>query len=120
MTNSTFRRRLRNRSVFPLVNALAMLVLMYVTLYPVLNTIAISFNEGTDAVRGGIGLWPRQFSLKSYQTIFSDEIIFNAFFITVARTVIQTVINVVLTSMLAYALSRREYVLRKFITTRSC
>jgi len=117
MTNSTFRRRLRNRSVFPLVNTLAMLVLMYVTLYPVLNTIAISFNEGTDAVRGGIGLWPRQFSLKSYQTIFSDEIIFNAFFITVARTVIQTVLNVVLTSMLAYALSRREYVLRKFITT---
>jgi putative aldouronate transport system permease protein len=86
-------------------------------MYPVINTIAISFNEGTDAVRGGIGLWPRQFSLISYETIFADEIIFNAFFITVARTAIQTILNVVITSMLAYALSRREYVLRKFITT---
>ncbi len=109
--------RLRKRTVFPYVNALAMILLMFVTLYPVLNTIAISFNEGTDAVRGGIGLWPRMFSMKSYETIFADESIYNAFFITVARTAIQTVLNVVLTSMLAYALSRREYVLRKLITT---
>ncbi|MCE5344565.1 MAG: carbohydrate ABC transporter permease [Eubacteriales bacterium] len=119
MTDTTARRarHRRKRSVFPLVNAVAMILLMFVTLYPVINTVAISFNDGTDAVRGGIGLWPRQFSIKSYETIFSDEIIFNAFFITVSRTAIQTILNVVLTSMLAYALSRREYVLRKFITT---
>lgn len=107
----------RRRSVFPFFNALGMLLLVFVTLYPVINTVAISFNDGTDAVRGGIGLWPRQFSLKSYETIFSDEAIFNAFFITVSRTAIQTVLNVVITAMLSFALSRREYVLRKLITT---
>jgi putative aldouronate transport system permease protein len=119
MTDSTVHRHSRRnrRSIFPLINAAAMVVLMFITLYPVINTIAISFNDGTDAVRGGIGLWPRVFSTQSYETIFSDEIIYNAFFITVSRTAIQTVLNVVLTSMLAYALSRREYVLRKFITT---
>lgn len=111
------RTSYRKHSVFPFVNAMVMILLMFVTLYPVLNTVAISFNDGTDAVRGGIGLWPRVFSVKSYETIFSDEIIFNAFFITIARTVIQTVLNVVLTSMLSFALSRREYVLRKLITT---
>lgn len=108
---------LRRRSPFPYINAACMCILMFVTLYPVLNTLAISFNDGTDAVRGGIKLWPRVFSLKSYETIFIDETIYSAFFITVSRTVVQTVLNVVLTSMLAYALSRREYVLRKFITT---
>jgi putative aldouronate transport system permease protein len=119
MTDSTTRiRNRRNRhSIFPLINAVAMVLLMFITLYPVINTVAISFNDGTDAVRGGIGLWPRVFSTQSYETIFSDEIIYNAFFITISRTAIQTVLNVVLTSMLAYALSRREYVLRKFITT---
>ncbi len=121
MTDNAIARRrrkgLRNRSVFPLVNAAGMLLLMFITLYPVLNTVAISLNDGTDAIRGGIGLLPRVFSLKSYETIFTDEIIFNAFFITVARTAIQMLLNVVLTSMLAFALSRREYVLRKFITT---
>ncbi len=121
MTNNALVRRrrkgLRSRSLFPFVNAAGMLLMMFVTLYPVLNTVAISFNDGTDAIRGGIGLLPRIFSLKSYETIFADEIIYNAFFITIARTVIQMMLNVVLTSMLAFALSRREYVLRKFITT---
>ncbi len=117
MAISRNQSRLRKRSIFPIINSLAMILLMFITLYPVINTVAISFNDGTDAVRGGIGLWPRMFSMKSYETIFSDPIIYNAFFITIARTVIQTLLNVVLTSMLAYALSRREYVLRKFITT---
>lgn len=107
----------RKRSLFPALNTLGMILLMVFTLYPVLNTLAISFNDGTDAVRGSIGLWPRVFSTKSYETLFADEIIYNAFFITVARTLIQTVLNVVLTAMLSYALSRREYVLRRLITT---
>ncbi|HSK68069.1 MAG TPA: carbohydrate ABC transporter permease [Candidatus Limnocylindria bacterium] len=107
----------RARSAFPALNALGMALLMFVTLYPVLNTVAISLNDGTDAIRGGIGLLPRVFSIKSYETIFADEIIYNAFFITIARTAIQTVLNVVLTAMLSFALSRREYVLRRLITT---
>ena len=111
------RNGLRKRSIFPYINAAGMILLMFITLYPVVNTVAISFNDGTDALRGGIGLWPRVFSLRSYKTIFQDEIIYNAFFITISRTFIQTVLNVVLTSMLSFALSRREYVLRKFITT---
>lgn len=121
MTSKALKRarvhHLRKRSLFPYFNGIGMILLMFFTLYPVINTVAISLNDGTDAIRGGIGLWPRQFSLKSYETIFKDEVIYNAFFITIARTSIQTILNVVLTSMLSFALSRREYVLRKFITT---
>ena len=102
--------------VFPLINGIILCVLMLVTLYPVLNTVAISFNDGTDAVRGGIGMWPRVFSTEAYKSLLSDEQIFNAFFISVSRTVITTILNVILTSMLAFALSRKEYVLRGFIT----
>ena len=102
--------------IFPLINGVVLCVLMIVTLYPVLNTVAISFNDGTDAVRGGIGMWPRVFSTEAYKSLLSDEQIFNAFFISVSRTVITTLLNVVLTSMLAFALSRKEYVLRGFIT----
>ncbi len=109
-------KRLHHYKTFELLNTIGMCLLMFITLYPVLNTLAISFNDGTDAVRGGIKLWPRVFSLRSYETIFVDETIYSAFFITISRAVIQTVLNIVLTSMLAYALSRREYVLRKFIT----
>ncbi len=102
--------------VFPLVNGAILCLLMLITLYPVLNTVAISFNDGTDAVRGGIGIWPRVLSTEAYKSLLSDEQIFNAFFISVSRTVITTILNVILTSMLAFTLSRKEYVLRGFIT----
>ena len=58
-------KKRRNDIVFPIVNGLILCLLMFVTLYPVLNTVAISFNDGTDALRGGIGLWPRVWSTKS-------------------------------------------------------
>lgn len=112
------RRRPRWGDVlFNSLNALVLIALMVITLYPVLNTVALSFNDGTDALRGGISLWPRVFSLKSYEGVLADEQVFNAFQISVLRTVITTVLNIVFTSMLAYALSRKEFVLRKFITT---
>ncbi|MBQ8313454.1 MAG: carbohydrate ABC transporter permease [Clostridia bacterium] len=102
--------------VFPFINGVILCLLMLITLYPVLNTVAISFNDGTDAVRGGIGIWPRVFSTEAYKSLLSDEQIFNAFFISVSRTLITTILNVILTSMLAFTLSRKEYVLRGFIT----
>lgn len=113
------RRKTCRRSgiVFPIFNTLLMLLIMLVTLYPVLNTVAISLNEGTDALRGGIKLVPRVFSLKSYQSILTDSAVYQALWISASRTVITTILNLVLTSMLAYTLSRREYLLRKPITT---
>ena len=102
--------------VFPIVNAVLLCVIMFVTLYPVLNTVAISFNDGTDALRGGIGLWPRVWSTKSYQSLLTDPATYQAAWISVSRTVITTLLNLILTSMLAFTLSRKEYKLRKFIT----
>ena len=106
----------RGDVVFPIVNGVILCIIMFVTLYPVLNTVAISFNDGTDALRGGIGLWPRVFSTKSYQSLLQDPATYQAAWISVSRTVITTILNLILTSMLAFTLSRREYVLRRFIT----
>ena len=102
---------------FPIFNTVLLILLMLITLYPVLNTVAYSFNDGTDAARGGIGLLPRKFSTKSYERILKDPDIAPAGFISVAKTIITTVLNLFWTGMLSFALSRREYVLRKFITT---
>ncbi|WP_340026659.1 carbohydrate ABC transporter permease [Paenibacillus sp. FSL K6-1096] len=93
-----------------------MLCLVVVTLYPFINTIAISFNEGNDTIRGGLYLWPRAWTTQNYKAIFASGTIFDAFWISVARTVLSTILNIFLTTMLAYTLSRREYVFRKVIT----
>ena len=108
--------RIHRDRVFPVVNTIFLILLMVVTLYPVINTLAYSFNDGTDALRGNIGLWPRVFSLESYHSILSDRAVYQAAWISASKTVLITILNLFWTSMLAYALSRKEFVLRRFIT----
>jgi putative aldouronate transport system permease protein len=109
--------KIRHDRVFPTINTIFLILLMFVTLYPVINTVAYSFNDGTDALRGNIGLWPRVFSLESYKSILSDNAVYGAAWISASKTVIITILNLFWTSMLAYTLTRKEYVLRKLITT---
>ncbi len=100
---------------FPILNVIILVFLMLLTLYPVLNTVAYSFNDGTDAARGGIGLWPRQFSTDSYKQILTPTL-YRAAGVSAAKTVITTLLNLFWTGMLAFALSRKEFILRRFIT----
>ena len=78
--------------VFPIVNAIIMILLVIITLYPVLNTLAISLNDGTDALRGGIYLWPRKFTWKNYITVLQKDNLLTGAYITVSRTIIGTVL----------------------------
>ncbi|WP_223830816.1 carbohydrate ABC transporter permease [Paenibacillus polymyxa] len=103
--------------IFNTLNTIFMIILVIVTLYPFLNTIVVSFNAGNDTIRGGLYLWPREFTLQNYKAVFVSGTIYNAFLISIARTVLSTLLNIFLTTMLAYALSRRNFVFRKPITT---
>ena len=118
MTTATIKpkNKIKRDRVFPIVNTLILILLCFITLYPVLNTVVYSFNDGLDAVKGGIGLWPRVWSLDSYDALVKDPAIYQAFWISFSKTILTTALNLFWTGMLAYALSRREYVLRKFIT----
>lgn len=113
----SYRIEKLNDLIFTIINTTLMIMLMIVTLYPFLNTIAISFNQANDTIRGGIGLWPRVFSLQNYKAIFITGTLFNAFIISVLRTVLSVVANIFLTTMLAYTLSRSEFIFRRIITT---
>lgn len=109
------RRRKRSTKdiIFDTIIAIFLIVFVIVTLYPIINTLAISFNDGIDSVRGGIYLWPRIFTLQNYRTVFANENLGQAAIISVARTVIGTVLSVFLTAMLAYVLSRKEFIYKK-------
>ena len=88
---------------------------LVITLYPFLNVLAISLNESVDAMRGGIHIIPRKFTLDNYREIFKYSNLTHAFLISVLRTVIGTPLSTVSTCMLAYALSRKEFIYRKFL-----
>ena len=102
--------------VFELCNGLFMIILAIVMLYPIHNTLAVSFNDATDTLRGGIYLWPRQFSLYNYEVIWQTTNLGVAFGVSVARTVIAAILNVFLTAMVAYTLIRQDFVLKRFVT----
>ncbi|MBN2657863.1 MAG: carbohydrate ABC transporter permease [Spirochaetales bacterium] len=101
----------RNKpDVFPKVNALLMILICFITLYPIWYTIVLSFNDANDAQMGGIYWWPRVFSLKSYSAVFANASIVNAFTISVLRTVIGTLTHVFFTAMTAYAFSKKRLI----------
>ena len=102
--------------VFHSLNTAFLLLLAFITLYPFWNTIAVSLNDAMDTIRGGINFLPRKFSLFNYQVIFQTGAIPHAFFISVSRTVINVVTSVFFTAMIAFVLSRNEFVMRKPFT----
>ena len=102
--------------IFTTLNTTFLVVLAALMIYPLLNTLAISLNDGMDAVRGGIGIWPRVFSLQNYNVVFNMHTIYQAFFMSVLKTVVVVATNLFFTSMLAYALSRKEFIFRRSIT----
>jgi putative aldouronate transport system permease protein len=102
--------------LFDWTNYILMGLLVVIALFPFLNVLAVSLNEAVDTSRGGIYLWPRQFTWLNYKSVFNDRVIYHAALISVVRTVVGTVFSVFCTAMLAYTLSRKEYVFRKLIT----
>jgi putative aldouronate transport system permease protein len=90
-----------------------MIIFVIVTLYPVLNTLAISLNDGTDALRGGIYLMPRVFTWKNYETVLAKDNLVTGACITVARTVIGTLLALVTNAILAFIVSRKNFIFAK-------
>lgn len=103
--------------IFHTLNTAVMLIVIAIMTYPFWNTIAISFNDAQDTLRGGITFWPRIFSTYSYDTVFKNRLMVTAAVNSVNRTLIATVLGVFVSSLIAYVLSRKELIGRRFITT---
>ncbi|MFT2720470.1 carbohydrate ABC transporter permease [Deinococcus sp. A31D244] len=115
MTHLPPSRRAR-LSTFDVVNSLLMVTVLIVTLYPFLNVLAIALNDSQDTVRGGITIYPRQPTLENFRAIFAYGNIPQAFFISVARTVVGTVLSLGACAMVAYVLSRRDFLGRGLLS----
>ena len=98
--------------VFVVCNTIFLVSFVIITLYPVLNTVALSFNNGIDAVRGGIHLLPRVFTLQNYKTVLGQQNIITGAYISVARTVVGTILSLAANALLAYVVSRKRFLFR--------
>ena len=98
--------------IFTVCNTIFMVAFVIITLYPVLNTLAISLNDGIDTVRGGIHLLPRKFTWKNYTTVIHKQNIMTGAYITVLRTIIGTLVSLVANALLAFIVSRKRFLFR--------
>ncbi|MCV9888650.1 MULTISPECIES: carbohydrate ABC transporter permease [Metabacillus] len=108
--------RTREDVVFDTFNILFMILLSVIMLYPFINQIALSLNAATDSVKGGIYLWPREFTWRNYEYVFSQASIIQAIFVSVARTVVGTGVGLLCTAMVAYAIAQEKFVFKKSVT----
>lgn len=111
-TQSLKKQKMKDK-IFDIINIIILSLFTLIILYPIVNTVAYSFNDGTDALRGGIYLLPRQWSLQNYKTVFNSELLPTAAKISVLRTIIATVSQLFVTALLAYILSRKEFIFKK-------
>lgn len=101
----TLNRRTKGEVVFDIVNNIGMLCICFVTLYPIWYVLINAFNDGKDAMLGGIYWFPRKFSLENFSAVFNSPGIMRAMWLTVAKTLLGVGLHVFFTAMVAYAFS---------------
>lgn len=111
------KKKRKKIEVFDIVLTIIMCFIIVITLYPFLNVLAVSLNDATDTVKGGIYIWPREFTLANYKQVFSGSSKLPlAFFNSILRTVIGTFTGVIATAMVAYTISRRDFIFNRAVT----
>jgi putative aldouronate transport system permease protein len=93
---------------FSVVNAVVLVLVMVVTLYPFANIVAQSFSSEGFITSGQVNLVPRGFNIETYKTVMGDDLFWTNYKNTVLYTVVATTIAMVLTTTFAYAISKRH------------
>lgn len=106
----------KGERVFYFLNGLLLLLFAVVCLYPVLCIISGAISDPKQVGLGLVTFYPKGFSLEGFRLVLKDKWILNGFGMSVFYTVAGTAINIVLTFITAYALSRRELMGRTFIS----
>jgi len=76
------------------------------SLAPIINTAAISLSGQSEAAAGMVYFWPVNFTLASYRHLLGDIRFFNAFWISIKRVLLGGGLNLILTILMAFPLSR--------------
>ena len=99
-----------------LANLLVLALLALLCLFPILHILALSFSSASAAASGRVSIWPVEFSLQSYQFVLENPAFGKSFLVSLLRVLVGTPVNMILTILVAYPLSRsrQEFRARDF------
>lgn len=93
---------------FEIINHALLIVLGMVTLYPFIFVFAASISNPLRVLAGDVLLLPKEINFDAYKIILNYEYFWIAYRNTLFYTLIGTILNVTLTILAAYPLSRRR------------
>lgn len=114
--NGTKIKRAKGDLVFDTINTLLLVLVMLVVLYPLYFIVIASFSDPLEVLSGHVIFFSKKVSLEAYKMVFRDAQILTGYRNTIFYTLLGTAVNIILTVLAAYPLSRRDLAGRKFFT----
>lgn len=104
--NSRLANQSVSRRIFNVFNIILMVILALICILPFVHVIAVSFSDQSMVAAGLVGLWPKGFSTASYEFLLTRPAFWNAFGVSIVRTVLGTAVNLAFILLTAYPLSK--------------
>lgn len=111
----SFRTQSLADRIFDIVNYTLLALIALAVLYPMYFIIVASFSDPVAINNGQVRFWPVGFNTMGYEKIFENTKIWRSYSNTIFYTGVGTAINIILTLMLAYPLSRKKFFARKVL-----
>ncbi len=113
--NVKFKNQSTGDKIF-IVSVYAILsLILVIVLYPLIYVVAASFSDPQAVISGKVILWPVDVTLRGYQAVFKNPKIITGFANSLFYMFVGTAINLVMTMLCAYPLSRKEFTARNKI-----
>lgn len=106
--NQKIKRYSLNDKVFFVVTGLLLTIFFILVLYPCIFVISASLSSGNAVQSGKVILFPVEFNLKGYETVLKTVTIWTGYKNSIFYTVVGTFINIIVTLLAAYPLSRKD------------
>ena len=113
---SNLIKKSRSDLIFSVFNYFILTVVLLIVLYPLYIIIIASVSESNSVVRGDIWIIPKGFTFSGFKRIFIYKKLWRGYANTLLYTTVGTLVNLVVTLPAAYALSKKNFVGRQFIT----
>ena len=95
--------------VFQSLITVILCIIGFIALVPLIRVVSLSLSSKAAADMNIVNLWPVGFTLASWKYILTDTGLWRAFFITLAATIIGTAFSLIITSLMAYPLSKANF-----------
>jgi ABC-type glycerol-3-phosphate transport system permease component len=102
--------------LFYLIDYVLLVFCGVIVLIPLLNVLAQSFSSPESVIAGRVFIWPRNFTLETFGLILRNKIIVTGYINTLIYMSVGTAINLFLTILCAYPLSRQDFAGRNLFT----